>query len=100
MTPKKPDTSIWATSLDRRELLKGLGLAGSVMALGGPGRLAELLAADTPPSGTSTVDIPRRALGRTGVQVSALCFGGAHWGRIKEEAEAIRILHEAIDAGV
>ena len=78
MTPKKPDTSIWSTSLDRRQLLKGLGVAGSVMALGGPGRLAELLAADTPSSGTSTGDIPRRALGKTGVQVSALWFGGAH----------------------
>ena len=100
MTPKKPDTSIWSTSLDRRQLLKGLGVAGSVMALGGPGRLAELLAADTPSSGTSTGDIPRRALGKTGVQVSALCFGGAHWGRLKDESEAFRIIHEAIDAGV
>ncbi|MCC7215079.1 MAG: aldo/keto reductase [Nitrospira sp.] len=100
MTPKKPDTSIWSTSLDRRQLLKGLGVAGSVMALGGPGRLAELLAADAPPPRTSTGEIPRRPLGRTGVQVSALCFGGAHWGRIQDEAEAIRLLHAAIDAGV
>ena len=34
------------------------------------------------------------------MEVSALCFGGAHLGRIDSEAEAIRILHEAIDAGV
>lgn len=100
MMPKKPGQSIWSTSLDRRQLLKGLGVAGSVMALGAPGRLAELLAADTPPSGTPTGDIPRRALGNTGVQVSALCFGGAHWGRIQDDAEAIRLLHAAIDAGV
>jgi aryl-alcohol dehydrogenase-like predicted oxidoreductase len=39
-------------------------------------------------------------LGKTGIQVSALCFGGAHWGRIESDAEAIRMLHEAIDAGV
>jgi aryl-alcohol dehydrogenase-like predicted oxidoreductase len=39
-------------------------------------------------------------LGKTGVQVSALCFGGAHLGRIENDAEAIRILHEAIDAGM
>jgi aryl-alcohol dehydrogenase-like predicted oxidoreductase len=39
-------------------------------------------------------------LGKTGIQVSALCFGGAHWGRIENDAEAIRMLHEAIDAGV
>ncbi len=41
-----------------------------------------------------------RPLGNTGVQVSALCFGGAHWGRIEDDAAAIRLLHEAIDAGV
>ncbi|MBU6481760.1 MAG: aldo/keto reductase [Nitrospirae bacterium] len=39
-------------------------------------------------------------LGKTGVQVSALCFGGAHWGRMDSEAEAIRVLHEALEAGV
>lgn len=41
-----------------------------------------------------------RPLGNTGVQVSALCFGGAHWGRIEDDTAAIRLLHEAIDAGV
>ncbi|MBK9113957.1 MAG: twin-arginine translocation signal domain-containing protein [Nitrospira sp.] len=51
MTPKKPDIDL-VHFLDRRQLLKGLGVAGSVMALGGPGRHAELLAADTPSSGT------------------------------------------------
>ena len=44
--------------------------------------------------------VPRRMLGKTGVEVSALCFGGAHLGRIDGEAEAIRVLHEAIDAGI
>ncbi|MCI1279012.1 MAG: aldo/keto reductase [Nitrospira sp.] len=100
MAPKKSDTSIWSLSLDRRQLLKRFGVAGSVMALGGTGRLAELLAADAPPSRSSAGDIPRRALGKTGVQVSALCFGGAHWGRIQDDADAIRLLHTAIDAGV
>ena len=45
-------------------------------------------------------DIPRRALGKTGVDVSILCFGGAHWGRMEDDTEAIRVLHEAIDAGI
>ncbi len=45
-------------------------------------------------------EIPRRPLGRTGVEVSALGLGGAHLGGIKTETEAIRIVHEAIDAGV
>lgn len=100
MAPKHTHEPIWSTPLDRRQLLKRLGLAGSLMALGGPGHLAESLAADVAPSGTATGEIPLRPLGKTGVKVSAMCFGGAHWGRNQDEAEAIRILHEAIDAGM
>lgn len=111
--PMHPDAQkqIWNRRLDRRELLKTIGMAGSILALTGPSQWARALAqeqagvaaeADTsvasvPPS---TGEVPRRALGKTGVEVSALCFGGAHWGRIKDEAEAIQLLHEAIDAGV
>ena len=45
-------------------------------------------------------EIPRRALGRTGAEVSALALGGYHLGLVKTEREATRIVHEAIDAGV
>ncbi|MGC3974829.1 MAG: aldo/keto reductase [Nitrospira sp.] len=100
MLPKTPVNRIWSLTIGRRQLLKGLGVAGSLMTLGGPGRIANALAADSPATGTSPGEIPRRALGKTGVQVSALCFGGAHWGRIQDDAEAIRLLHAAIDAGV
>jgi aryl-alcohol dehydrogenase-like predicted oxidoreductase len=51
-------------------------------------------------AGTATGDIPRRKLGKTGVEVSALCFGGAHLGRLNSDADAVRLLHEAVDAGV
>jgi aryl-alcohol dehydrogenase-like predicted oxidoreductase len=44
--------------------------------------------------------IPVRPLGKTGLMVSALCLGGYHIGQAKTEAEGIRIIHEAIDAGV
>ncbi len=45
-------------------------------------------------------DIPRRPLGKTGVQVSILGVGGSHLAEAKSQDEAIRIVHEAIDAGV
>jgi len=35
-----------------------------------------------------------------GVPVSAIGFGGYHLGIVKDEAEAIRLLHAAVDAGV
>ena len=44
--------------------------------------------------------VVRRALGRTGVEVSALALGGYHLGLVKSEREAVRIVHEAIDAGL
>ena len=43
--------------------------------------------------------IPRRPLGKTGEDVSVLGVGGFHIG-VPEESEGIRIVHEAIDAGV
>jgi uncharacterized protein len=45
-------------------------------------------------------DIPRRPLGRTGVHVSAIAFGGYHLGTVKSEREAVRLVHAAIDAGI
>ncbi|HMF55666.1 MAG TPA: aldo/keto reductase [Pyrinomonadaceae bacterium] len=45
-------------------------------------------------------EIPRRALGRTGVEVSALALGGYHIGLAKSEKESIRIVHEAIEGGI
>src|SRR5271154_5373040 len=44
--------------------------------------------------------IPKRALGRTGLEVSALGIGGYHLGSVDSEAEATQIVNEALDAGV
>jgi aryl-alcohol dehydrogenase-like predicted oxidoreductase len=44
-----------------------------------------------------------RALGRTGVQVSALCLGCMNFGDTNsgtDEVESIRIVHHAMDAGI
>ena len=45
-------------------------------------------------------EIPKRALGRTGVQVSAIGLGGYHLGAAKDQNEARRIVDMAIDAGI
>jgi len=44
--------------------------------------------------------IPLRPLGRTGVPVTAIGFGGYHLGLVKDEQDAIRLVQEAIDAGI
>jgi predicted aldo/keto reductase-like oxidoreductase len=44
--------------------------------------------------------LPQRRLGRTGQNVSILCLGGWHIGSVKDDQEAIRIMHAAIDEGL
>jgi aryl-alcohol dehydrogenase-like predicted oxidoreductase len=41
-----------------------------------------------------------RPLGKTGVRVSILCLGGWHIGAVKDPAEAIKIMHAALDEGL
>ena len=45
-------------------------------------------------------DIPLRPLGATGAMVSALGLGGHHIGKAKNQREAIRLVHAALDAGI
>ncbi|HEY3818257.1 MAG TPA: aldo/keto reductase [Polyangiaceae bacterium] len=53
-----------------------------------------------PPTIGGTSSIPRRPLGKTGVAVSILGIGGSHLGDVRDPDEAVRIVHEAIDAGI
>ncbi len=41
-----------------------------------------------------------RLFGRTGVRVSPLCLGAMNFGDATDEADSIRILHAALDAGI
>jgi len=44
--------------------------------------------------------IPRRPLGSYGQVVSAIGLGGYHLGKIKNQRDAIAIVHAAVDAGI
>jgi aryl-alcohol dehydrogenase-like predicted oxidoreductase len=78
--------------------LTHLGIAGAALAT------QELLPAATPsgnnPPPALAGPVPRRPFGRTGVQVSILGVGGHAIGQAKTEAEGIRLVHEALAAGV
>ena len=45
-------------------------------------------------------EIPRRRFGRHAEEVSALALGGYHLGSVKTEREAVRLVQEAVDAGL
>jgi len=78
-------------TLDRRSFLRGVGAATASLAL--PGALSDLAAE------TST-GVPRRKFGKTKETVSIIGVGGHTLATAKDEAESIRIVHEAIDQGI
>jgi len=62
-------------------------------------RLAAPMMADASET-TKVGDMPYRVLGRSGEKVSLLGLGGYHIGTQRDEAESIRIIRAAVDAGV
>jgi aryl-alcohol dehydrogenase-like predicted oxidoreductase len=85
---------------DRRDFLQEAAVLGGLLALaegltGSAGAAGPLEMTNLGPD-----KIPRKPLGKTGVQVSILGVGGAHLGRAPSLGEATRIVHEAIDAGI
>jgi len=48
----------------------------------------------------NSAGIPLRPFGRTGEEVTAIGLGGYHLGILKDDAEAVRLVHEAIDSGI
>lgn len=83
----------------RREFLKRVGVAA---AGAGVALQQYLSAAGTNPPATAphSGGIPRRKLGRTGETISIIGVGGHTLALAPTEAESIRIVHEAVDAGV
>jgi uncharacterized protein len=79
--------------MHRREFVKSATAAASVAAL------ASLMPAEeTAPASNGMI---YRKLGRTGERVSAIGLGGYHLGmKTLDEAEAIRLMHQAIDRGI
>src|SRR5689334_23178091 len=59
-------------------------------------------AGDLPPPQNlaSKGEVPRRKFGKTDVVVSAMALGGFTFATAKTKAEAINIVHEAIDNGI
>ncbi|MDB6068188.1 MAG: aldo/keto reductase [Pedosphaera sp.] len=83
----------------RRQFIRTMGTLGVAAALGTGAQVAEAQLAQSAP-GTVTSEIPRRPLGRTGLQVSVIATGGHHLGDAASVDEAIQLVHEAVDAGI
>jgi uncharacterized protein len=76
---------------NRREFLQSSLAAGAALGLA---------AAAEADDDTSSKGLPTRQLGRAKERVSILALGGWHIGSVKDEKEAIKIMHRALDEGL
>jgi aryl-alcohol dehydrogenase-like predicted oxidoreductase len=79
------------TPNNRREFLQASLAAGAALTLSAGASGADDAAAK---------GLPTRPLGKTGERVSIICLGGWHIGAVKDEQEAIKIMHAALDEGL
>src|ERR1700719_1704965 len=87
--------------IERRCFLQaGLASAGTVLATSV--LPSQIVSASVPPQMTNSGadQIPRRPLGKTGEQVSIIGVGGCHLGAVQSSDLAVRLVQEAVDAGV
>ncbi len=84
--------------LSRRNFMKGAAIMGA--ATGVPHFAPPLREAGSPPQQRMEGTIPRKPLGRTGVEVSAMGLGGYHLGSANTDQVANEIVAKAIDHGV
>lgn len=78
----------------RREFLKQASLACAALAITGGSASA---AAPAPAPGAG---LPRRPLGKTGIDVSIVGVAGYHLGKLTEQTEAMELVQSAVDAGI
>jgi aryl-alcohol dehydrogenase-like predicted oxidoreductase len=72
--------------ISRRTFIEGAALGASV---GGDSTMAQ-----------QRSQVPKRPMGRTGLEVSYIGLGGYHLGAVQEQATVDRIVNEAMDAGI
>ena len=87
--------------IERRSFIQaGLASAGTVLAASVlPSHIASAAGPVLMTNGGAD-QIPRRRLGKTGEQVSIIGVGGYHLGTVQSSDLAVRLVQEAVDAGV
>jgi uncharacterized protein len=82
--------------LSRRKFLQGAAIMGASPLI--PSRA--LSTSDTIPPQSPEGAVPKKSLGRTGVQVSTLGLGGYHLGSVSTDQAASEIVAKALDHGI
>jgi len=87
--------------IERRSFIQA-GLVSAGTAFASSVLHSQIASAALPPQTTNSTaeQIPRRAFGKTGEQVSIIGLGGYHLGTVQSSDLAVRLIQEAVDAGV
>ena len=91
MDPKQPH-------LSRRKFMQGAAIMGAAPLI--PSRGFSASDNDSVPPQSPDGTVPKKTLGRTGVQVSALGLGGYHLGSANTDQVANEIVAKALDHGI
>jgi len=86
--------------MPRRDFVRSALYTAAAAAIVSPGTALAQPANHVPPMTAIEGMIPKKSLGKTGVQVSALGVGGFHLGSAKDQQEVNQIVAQAIDAGI
>ena len=84
--------------MDRRDFLRRLALGAGALGLAGSGEALAAAGAGSPTSGDG--QLPQRKLGRTGLLVSCLAFGGGSQFLQNPKGQWEALLERAVQAGV
>jgi aryl-alcohol dehydrogenase-like predicted oxidoreductase len=87
-----------ARGATRRQFVKAAGTIGAGIVMSAA--MQQQSAAQSSPENSSRDEIPKRPLGRHDVRISALGMGGHHLGDFEGVDDAVRMIHEALEAGV
>jgi uncharacterized protein len=101
--PNEQDAGASRISADggsRRQFFKTAGIIGMTSVLAAVRGSSESTVTMKQPPQNDADAIPRRPLGKTGAQISALGLGGHHLGDFENVDDAIAVVHAAMDAGV
>jgi len=87
--------------IHRRQFMKGAAITGAAL-IGGGITMAQNIQKQMADGGASGAgaEVPKKALGKTGLQASVIGIGGFHLGSTKDPGEANEIVARAINAGV
>jgi len=86
--------------IHRRAFMKSALYTAAAAAVLRPAFAETAQGSGSSPAAATTGTVPKKQLGKTGVQVSAMGLGGFHLGTAKDQQEVTEIVARAIDAGV